>query len=173
MGEPWCSQGLHRPDETGREPNGECSACRRLRRRLSAAESRGEPLCWRGEHDRPDQGCICPCGEPPPPPTWIDWVVVEDALNNRDPYRPLTNAELCSVIRTAVVRFHQDNILPTYSPLTNPREWVNENTSVHLSENQYRYLVHEWLPKNGGVVPTAYEAFKQEVLDGGLTEPHP
>jgi hypothetical protein len=164
---PVCSRGLHNPAVEGTEADGECRPCRRLRHRLRAAERRGDPLCWTGTHPEPEEGLICGCGEAPPPDTWIDWVIVEDALQNREPFRPLTNAEKCSLIRTAVARDRQvDNGVP--SPMWSElraRTWVNANTSVYLTKNQYRYLIHEWLPKNGGKVPNAYEAFLEEVSE--------
>lgn len=97
-----CEKGLHkRPDSAGK-----CQGCNSLRKKRVRSAKRGRPLCWTAEHAEPDEGLICPCGEPPPGPAWLDWVVSERVVQGLSAGRSPTAAEMACAVRTVQALGH-------------------------------------------------------------------
>lgn len=140
-----CSKRLHDMTPENTANNGACKACAKVTRK----RKRGEPVCWTGEHEEPEEGLICECGEPQPATDFLDWAQVEAAVNGDPLDRPMTNAETVSALRTLEAR------LP-YSP--GPFE---AGQMLGVPPHRVRYLMYEWEGDRG--TPDARGAFLAEV----------
>lgn len=131
-----CPLGLHKMRGKNVR-DGKCHACRLIRVRRKRNAEKGNPLCWTGEHPQLDPDVPCTvCGDEPPDPATVDWIMVERAIDGGVVNRELTTAELGCFLWTVMNRWRIG--------AWEARSVLHENTGEELSDRQLEYLTTEY-----------------------------
>lgn len=144
----------------GRRPRPVCRRCKLLADYRRSAVRLGYPLCPEGHGliyggVSPEGLCTeCNPGNRPPPPRWLDWAAVYNALLGRPLARALTNNELVCALATVIHRLECGYF--------EAADWIRDNTRIPVPNDKFQHLWGVWTVRAGVEPITVYRALSYE-----------